>query len=74
MPTDAQPATDARLAELEAKLALAEDHIETLNLAVFRQQEKLDQLQAQLRLVYARLEAAQAAEPGASGNEPPPHY
>jgi SlyX protein len=67
-------ATDARLTELEVQLALATDHIETLNLAVFRQQEKLDQLQAQLRLVYARLEAVQAAGPGASGHEPPPHY
>ena len=64
----------ARLSELEAKLALAEDLIEALNLAVFRQQEKLDQLQAQLRLVYARLDAVQTAQPASGGHEPPPHY
>jgi len=66
--------TDARLTELEAKLALAEDLIETLNLTVFRQQEKLDQLQDQLRLIYARLDSEQGAQSATATYEPPPHY
>lgn len=73
------PTTENRLAEIEAKLALAEDLIDTLNLALFRQQEKLDQLQDQLRLVYARindlsLSDAASASTTASGHERPPHY
>ena len=66
--------TETRLDELEAKLALAEDLIETLNLAVFRQQEKLDQLQAQLRLLNSKLEAARLSGQELPADERPPHY
>mgnify|MGYP001052326679 CR=1 FL=1 len=65
---------ETRLDELEAKLALAEDLIETLNLAVFRQQEKLDQLQAQLRLLNSKLEAARLSGQEMPADERPPHY
>jgi SlyX protein len=70
--------TETRLTEIETKLALAEDLIDTLNLTLFRQQEKLDQMQDQLRLLYARfqdLRDADASRPAASAaDERPPHY
>lgn len=65
---------ETRLAEVEAKLAFAEDLLEKLNLEVFRHQEKLDSLQDQLRVVYARVEAAQPNDTRQSPDERPPHY
>ena len=52
-----------RITELEIKLSLTEDMVEELNRTVFRQQEQLDLLQAQLRHVYGQMKAsAEAAE------------
>lgn len=63
-----------RLDEIEAKLALAEDLIDTLNQTVFRQQERIDLLQAELRLLYAQLQAQQTDEARTPREEIPPHY
>ncbi len=65
---------DARLNELEAKLAFAEDMIETLNLTVIRQQGQLDLLQQQLRLLHQQLQAALPDEARNLRDEIPPHY
>ncbi len=65
---------ESRLTELEAKLAFAEDLIETLNQTVFRQQEQLDLLQDQLRLLNRRLQEAQPEERRDLRDEIPPHY
>ncbi len=65
---------DARLAELEAKLAFAEDLIDTLNKTVFRQQEQLDLLQDQLRLLNRRMQEARPEERRDLRDEIPPHY
>jgi SlyX protein len=67
---------EKRLTELEIKLSLAEDMVEELNRTVFRQQERLDLLQEQLRLLYRQIQAqspAQAERPGLR-DEIPPHY
>ena len=64
-----------RIDALEAKLAFAEDLLETLNVAVYRQQQQIERLNKQL----VRL-AEQVAGTGASGetrnlkDEIPPHY
>lgn len=63
-----------RLTELETKLAFAEDLIDTLNQAVFRQQEQLDRLQEQLRLLHRQLQDAQPQETRSPREEIPPHY
>ena len=67
-----------RITELEIKLSLTEDLVETLNRTVFRQQEQLDLLQAQLRHLYRQVQSqAESAEPGGSTTpreEIPPHY
>ena len=43
---------EARITELEIKLGLSEDHLEELNRTVFRQQQQIDLLQAQIRELY----------------------
>ena len=66
---------DERLNELEIKLSLTEDLVEELNRTVFRQQEQLDLLQEQLRLLYKQMQAGSAqAEPLSLRDEIPPHY
>ena len=65
----------ARLDELEAKLAFAEDLIETLNQTVIRQQDQLDLLQNQLRLLHQRMQESRPDDaPGSPSDEVPPHY
>ncbi len=68
---------ESRLAELELKLNLAEDAVDVLNRTVFRQQQQLDLLQAQMRELYRQLLATDAGHPSAQTNpldEIPPHY
>jgi SlyX protein len=65
---------EARLDELEAKVAFAEDLIETLNQTVVRQQGQIDLLQQQLRLLHQRLQEALPDQSGGPRDEIPPHY
>jgi SlyX protein len=67
---------EERLTELEIKLSLIEDLVEELNQTVFRQQEQLDLLQEQLRLLYKQIQAQSATqtEPRNPRDEIPPHY
>lgn len=67
---------DDRLTELEIKLSLTEDTVEELNRTVFRQQEQLELLQEQLRLLYKQMQANSAAIAEARNprDEIPPHY
>lgn len=65
---------EERLNELEAKLAFAEDLIETLNQTVIRQQGQLDSMQQQLRLLHQRMQDAAPDEARSPRNEVPPHY
>lgn len=63
-----------RLTEIETKLAFAENLIETLNGTVFRQQEQIDLLQSELRLLYRQIQALQPADARSPDDEIPPHY
>jgi SlyX protein len=64
-----------RLTELEIKLSLTEDLVDELNRTVFRQQEQIDLLQAQLRVLYGQMQAnAEPVEPRNLKDEIPPHY
>ena len=65
---------EERLNELEAKLAFAEDLIDTLNQAVIRQQGQLDLMQQQLCLLHQRLQESQPDETRTPLDEMPPHY
>ncbi len=66
---------EARIAEIEAKLALSEDSLDALNTTVYRQQQLIDRLQRELRALRDQVEAsATNAEPRAPADEVPPHY
>lgn len=67
-----------RLTELEIKTSLNEDLLDELNRQIYRQQQQIDLLQAQLRHLYGQMranaEAAEAGEPRNLRDEIPPHY
>ena len=65
-----------RLTQLESKLFLAEDLLDTLNVTVFRQQQQIDQLQAQIRVLYQQMQnsSGTGAEKRDLRDEIPPHY
>jgi SlyX protein len=64
-----------RLTELEIKTSLTEDLVEELNRTVYRQQQQIDLLQAQLRLLYGQMQSnVEPAEPRNLREEIPPHY
>ena len=68
-------ASDVRLTEIEAKLTLAEDLLETLNRTVYRQQQHIDRLEHELRALRDQVgAAASASEPRRAADEVPPHY
>lgn len=66
--------SDARITELEAMLGLLDDQVDQLNQVVFRQQEQIDSLQGQLRLVWQRMNSQGAVESLDPRDEIPPHY
>lgn len=67
-------AIEVRISELEAKLSFSEDLIDTLNQTVFRQQEQLDSLQLQIRLLHQQMQVAIPEEKRSLRDELPPHY
>lgn len=69
--------TEARLAELEIQVALQNDLFDSLNNTVARLQQALDLQQAQLRLLYGRLQEKDGSGANPAFNpaaEIPPHY
>ena len=67
---------EARMMEIEIKLTRQEDLLETLNTLVYRQQQKIDQLET-LCAALARLIKEPASDQDGSANsanERPPHY
>ena len=65
---------ESRITELEVKLDLSEDHLEELNRTVFRQQQQIDLLQAQIRELYQLMQPAGPSEPRSPRDDIPPHY
>ena len=66
---------DERLVDIEIKLARQEDLLDTLNSTVYRQQRRIDELEALCSLLAKRIaEAGQGGGDGLNANEPPPHY
>lgn len=64
----------ARLNELETKMAFAEDLIDTLNQTVIRQQAQIDSLQQQMRLLHQRMQDMPPDDARSPRDEIPPHY
>lgn len=65
---------EARISELEIKLAYAEDLLDTLNTTVFRQQQQIDLLQEQLRMLRQQFNDSLPGEQRSLRDEIPPHY
>ncbi len=65
---------ESRITELEIKLGLSEDHLEELNRTVFRQQQQIDLLQAQIRELSQLMHAEAPGDPRNPRDEIPPHY
>ncbi|NTV12117.1 MAG: SlyX family protein [Zoogloea sp.] len=65
---------ESRLTEIESKLCFAEDLLEELNRTVFRQQQQIELLQAQVRHLQQQLSSAPSAERRDLRDEIPPHY
>ena len=73
--TSGDRGNDARIDELEARLAHQDQAVHELGDEVYRQQRQIAALESRLRQLAARLESAEA-EPSAGqpANEVPPHY
>ena len=65
---------EARLAQLEIRLAYQEDLLATLNATVAELRAALDLQQGQLRLLWQQLQERGDASPRSLAEEIPPHY
>jgi SlyX protein len=67
--------SEDRLVDMEIKLARQEDLVDTLNRTVYRQQKKIDELEALCMALAGHLKELRAsAGDAALPHEKPPHY
>lgn len=67
--------TEDRLVEIEVKLARQEDLVDTLNKTVYRQQNKLDELEALCTALARHVkDMRDALSERSPAHEKPPHY
>jgi len=62
-----------RLVDIEIKITHQEDLVETLNQTVYRQERRIDQLEAMVSALAEHLRTLQSTRQGPV-NEKPPHY
>lgn len=65
---------DERVNDLEVKVAFLEDLVDELNRTVFRQQQQIDVLVAQLAALREQVQGAAQPEFRSLRDEIPPHY
>ncbi|AVY94999.1 MULTISPECIES: SlyX family protein [Microvirgula] len=67
---------ESRLSELEVRIAFQDELLDALNLSVARQQQQIDQLQQQLRLLYQQMRTQSPSDAPARSllDDVPPHY
>lgn len=65
---------ETRIAELEVKLAFAEDLLDTLNRDAYRRQEQIGRLERELRALRQQILQSLPAEQRSPRDEIPPHY
>ncbi len=65
---------ESRLNELEAKISLAEDLLDAVNRTVYRQQQQIERLQQELRVLSQQSQDSSPTEPVNLNDEVPPHY
>ena len=65
---------DQRMTDLEVKISFAEHQLDELNATVFRQQQMIEALQNELRVLRQQLQAGQPVEEWSLRDQIPPHY
>ncbi len=65
---------ESRFAEIEIKLSFNEDLLEELNRTVAQQQQRLTELEQQVRDLRLQLQRSLPPESEAPTHEIPPHY
>ena len=67
---------EERLVDIEIKLARQEDLLDVLNSTVYRQQRRIDELEALCAALAKRIAESQQSDGGGqqSAHEIPPHY
>ena len=65
---------ERRLVDLEIKAAYSDDLLEQLNDQLYRQQQQIDLLLHELRLLRERMPEAGQGTPRSLRDEIPPHY
>jgi len=65
---------DSRITELEIKIGYAEDMVDELNRTVFRQQQQIDLLVAQIKALREQIQTDAPGEQRSLRDELPPHY
>ena len=71
---DIPQAIEDRLIDLEVKAAYAEDQIDQLSDQIYRQQQQIELLLGELRLMRERLPEVGTTAPRNLRDEIPPHY
>ena len=71
---DMPPKMEDRLVDLEVKAAYADDLLDQLSDQIYRQQQQIDLLLHELRLMRERLPEAGSSAPRNLRDEIPPHY
>ncbi|MBI3283778.1 MAG: SlyX family protein [Burkholderiales bacterium] len=68
--------TEERLIDMEIRVARQDDLVETLNTLVYRQQKKIDELEALCAAMAGRIRelALNASQRSVAVDERPPHY
>jgi SlyX protein len=66
---------ESRLNDLETRVAFQDDLLETLNTIVAQQQQQLDLMQREIRLLYEQIKSLSPSDiAGSTEQERPPHY
>lgn len=66
---------ESRLNDLETRVAFQDDLLETLNTIVAQQQQRLDLMQREIRLLYEQIKTLSPSDiAGSNEQERPPHY
>ena len=67
--------TDARIVELETRVAHQDESINELSAEIYRQQQQISALEVQCRHLTEKLQSVDGGQPPAEpGDEVPPHY
>jgi SlyX protein len=65
---------ESRITDLEVKITYTEDLLDELNRTVFRQQQQIDLLIAEVTALREMVRNAELGEPRNLRDEIPPHY